>query len=350
MNPHLTPWTVQPEAFPSDGFISDRLEFLLNYAILAPSAHNTQPWLFRINVSDVEIFADTRRALSVADPRRRELVIACGCALYNLRVAAHYFGQHDAVDVFPDPHQPNLLARLTLRGSAETASEDIVLFQAITERRTNREAFRPDPIAEEILVELAEASAAEGAWLAIVTDDQSRQAVAELVAKADRIQWASHDFRKELAAWIRTDAEHQADGIPTRELGFRDWMSFAGPALIRTFNRGDNQAARDAEIASHSPAIAVLGTYEDDPSSWLCAGQALESVLLHAQSEGLSVSHLNQPIEVADLRPDVGRIVDRSDFPQIILRLGYGPSVGPTPRRSVHSRLLMQDPSKAPPH
>jgi nitroreductase len=350
MNPHLTPWNVQPDHFPADGFASDRLEFLLAYAVLAPSPHNTQPWLFRINTSDVEIFADPRRVLPVADPHRREQTLACGCALYNLRVAAHYFGQGYTVEAFPDPHQPDLMARFTLRGPTETASEDIVLFQAITGRRTNREAFQPDPIAEEILTELTEASAAEGAWLAIVTDDDTRKAIAELVAQADRTQWSNHGFRKELASWIRTDAEHQADGIPTRELGFRDWMSFAGPALVRTFNRGDNQAAHDAEIASHSPAIGVLGTYEDDPGSWLRAGQALESVLLHAQSEGLSVSHLNQPIEVADLRPAVGKIVDRDDFPQVILRLGYGPPVGPTPRRNVHSRLLMQDPTKAPPH
>ncbi|MCC7374388.1 MAG: hypothetical protein IT581_07015 [Verrucomicrobiales bacterium] len=350
MNPHLTPWNVQPDLFPAEGFASDRLEFLLGYAVLAPSPHNTQPWLFRINFSDIEIFADPRRALPMADPHRREQIIACGCALYNLRLAAQYFGQGYSVDPFPDPQQPNLLARFTLRGPTETASEDIVLFQAITARRTNREAFRQEPIAEDILTELTEASAPEGAWLAIVTDDDSKKALAELVAKADRTQWSNPDFRKELAAWMRTDAEHQADGIPTREMGFRDWMSFAGPTLIRTFNRGDNRAAHDADIATHSPALAVLGTYDDDPGAWLRAGQALEAVLLHAQSDDLSVSYLNQPIEVTELRPAVGKIVDRDDFPQIVLRLGYGPPVGPTPRRNVHSRLLMQDPTKAPPH
>jgi nitroreductase len=350
MNTHLEPWAIATENFPADNYASDQLEFLLGYAILAPSPHNTQPWRFRINVNDAELFADRRRALRVVDPRDRELTLACAAALYNLRVATEYFGRSYAVEILPRSDEPDLLACLTLRLHAETSSEDVLLFHAITQRRTNREAFRPDPLPDATLAELAAAAAREGAWLAIVTTDEARRAVADLVAKADRIQWADREFRRELAAWLRTDAEHQADGIPTHDLGVRDWMSFAGPAWVRTFKRGNHEAARDAEIATHSSALAVLGTDRDDPWAWLQAGQALENVLLQAQANGVSASYLNQPIEVDDLRPQLAGVVGRSGFPQVLLRLGYGPEAPPTPRRSVRSLLIRHDTSKGPQH
>lgn len=351
MNTHFQPWTIEPQNFPTDGFASDRLEALLGYAILAPSPHNTQPWLFRLNVSDVEIYADRRRLLGHVDPFGRELHLACGAALLHLRIAAGYFGQGHTYDLLPDPQNPMFLARFALHLKEETRSEDVVLFQAIRERRTNREPFRPELVPDEILDELGESASQEGAWLVALADDTGREAVADLVARADKIQWADAGFRKELAHWVRMDPEHQADGIPSRDLGVRDWMSFAGPALIRTFNRGNDHAARDADIALHSPVLAVLGTNSDDPRTWLQAGQALGRVLLQAQANGVSVSHLNQPIEVENLRGELARLLGREGtFPHIVLRLGYGPPVRPTPRWDVHGKLIRQDPAKAPPH
>ncbi|MCC6232135.1 MAG: nitroreductase family protein [Verrucomicrobiales bacterium] len=350
MNPHLAAWAIEPDQFPADGFASDRLEFLLHYAILAPSPHNTQPWLFRVNVSDVELFADRRRQLPVTDPLGRELTLSCGAALFNLRVAAEYFAQAYTYEVLPDPRTPQLLARLTLGGTAETSADDIVMFGALIERRTNREPFDPEPVPIEVLDLIAAAAAREGAWVEVIADDDRRAAAAALVAQADRVQWANRDFRSELARWIRTDAERQADGIPTREMGVSDWMAFAGPALVRTFNRGNNQAARDADIATHSPALVVLGTDTDDPAAWVNAGQALESVLLHLQAEGIAASYLNQPVEITETRRELTDLIGRAGYPQALMRIGRGQSVPPTPRRSLRGVLLAQDHSKDPPH
>lgn len=350
MNPHLAAWAIDPDQFPADGFASDRLEYLLRYAILAPSPHNTQPWLFRVNVNDVEVYADRRRQLAVTDPAGRELTLACGAALYNLRVAAEYFGQSYTVELQPDPTIAHLLARVVLGPTAETSAEDIVLFGAMVERRTNREPFLPDPLPLETMDLISAAAAREGAWVEVVADEDRRTQVATLVSQADRVQWGSRVFRAELARWVRTDAEHQSDGIPTRELGVADWLSFAGPALVRTFNRGQQQAARDAEIAAHSPALLVLGTDADDVTSWIQAGQALESVLLHLQAEGYCASHLNQPIEVAEMRAELAQLVGRGGSPQVLLRAGRGPVVPPTPRRDMRHVLLAQDHRKDPPH
>ncbi len=61
------------------------LRSLLKYAVLAPSGHNTQPWLFRpTEKDDLYLIADRTRALPVVDPHDRELIISCGAALDHL--------------------------------------------------------------------------------------------------------------------------------------------------------------------------------------------------------------------------------------------------------------------------
>ena len=62
--------------------------FMVEYAIKAPSGHNTQPWLFRINENSIEIYPNFDRALPVVDFDNRELFISLGCALENLCITA----------------------------------------------------------------------------------------------------------------------------------------------------------------------------------------------------------------------------------------------------------------------
>jgi nitroreductase len=335
------PWSIQPEAFPAGEFAADELEFLLNYAILAPSIHNTQPWQFRINAMDVELFADWSRRLEVVDPQGRELVMSCGAALFNLRVAAEYFEKAWRLELFPDPAQPRLLARFHLGLHGETGSEDVLLFHAITLRHTHRGPYRPDPIPESLLDALVTGAAEEGAWLKAADSEQSRDAFGALVAEADRRQWADRHFRRELASWLRTKPDQALDGIPARDLGIHDWLTFAGPSLIRTFDRGQGQAAHDRDIAIHSPMLVVIGTDQDAPPAWLAAGQALQRVLLRARSENVWASFLCQPIEVPELRQRIADLCEQP-YPQLLLRLGYADPVAPTPRRPARSLLLPQ--------
>jgi hypothetical protein len=350
MKPPLNPWQVSPDDFPGDSYSSDQLEFLLAYAVLAPSNHNTQPWLFRINTADVEIHADRRRAIRAVDPYDRELTISCGAALFNLRVAAEYFGLEHRVEILPNPADKSLMARFHLGLRADTGSENVLLFHAIPQRHTNRGPLAPDPLPEELLAALQEAAAAKGAWLQFLTSDEARAAAADLVAQGDRAQWADRHFRQELSRWIRVKGDAARDGIPAHDAGVQDWLSFAGPLLVRSFDRGGGVAARDRDIAEHSPVLAVLGTDTEDWAAWLGAGQALQHVLLKARSEGVWASFLCQPIEVADLRPSLAELAGHDGFPHILLRLGYGPAAPPAPRRPPREMLIQHEYKHDPGH
>jgi len=45
---NYAPWGIDVNAFPEKGKLDDQLKFLLGFAILAPSGHNSQPWRFRV--------------------------------------------------------------------------------------------------------------------------------------------------------------------------------------------------------------------------------------------------------------------------------------------------------------
>ena len=64
--------------------------------------HNTQPWLFRIDDGASTCYADTSRQLQAQDPEGRALLMSCGAALLNLRLAAEHFEHTQQQTIFPD--------------------------------------------------------------------------------------------------------------------------------------------------------------------------------------------------------------------------------------------------------
>ncbi|MBI4657704.1 MAG: nitroreductase [Verrucomicrobia bacterium] len=336
----LKAWDISADDFPAEGASDEKLWFMLKYAILAPSSHNTQPWRFRIHGCDVDLYADLSRTLPVVDPNRRELMISCGAALFHLQVAMRYFGHSSQVELFPNSEDPTLLASIQLGLSHDTDAEDILLFNAIPQRRTNRFPFQEDPVPETLTALLESSAATEGAWLHLIQNTEGRSALADLIADADRVQWSNRYFRQELSQWIHPSRTERSDGIPGYAQGVGNFLDYAGPFVIRTFDVGRGKAAKDRDIALFSPVLAVLGTEADTPRDWLIAGQALARVLLRARVEEVWASFLNQAIEVDAIRSKVQTLLNRPGFPQLVLRLGYGPDVKPTPRRRVEELLV----------
>jgi len=337
----LDPWNAISKPPSADGSVEGQIEFALRAAVLAPSSHNTQPWHFRVRGETIELFADRSRALPVVDPHHRALVMSCGAALFHLRVALRVLGRDPVVTRKPTGPNPDLLALIELGPRVEPTAEDRRLFEAIPERHTNRLAFERRSIPKRVLQELKHAAEHEGAELAVVTADSHKDRLSELIAEGDRLQWDDRRFRAELAAWSRANHSDKPDGIPGYGLGHGDASSVVGPLVIRTFDLGDGQAARDRQLADGSPALAVLLTNWEGPAEWLAAGEALDHVLLRAQAEGVVASFLNQPVEEASLRPRLRKLLGEHGFPQLVLRLGYPTKdARPTPRRALEDIVL----------
>jgi hypothetical protein len=303
------------------------LEDCVRAATLAPSLHNSQPWRFRIGDGVVDVLADPGRRLDVLDPGGRELLISVGAAVFNLRLRLRAEGRLPAPAYFPDPEQPELVARVRL-GAAVPAPEDVQrLAAAIEHRHTNRQPFARAVVPAGIVDSMTAAAATEDATLT-VANPVSRNAIIALSQVADRRLRATGGYRAELARWTTHRLPHR-DGVPQTAAGPWDALE---TMPIRDFGLLQPGLARPSEAFEPYPMIMVLATVGDDRPAWLRAGQALQRVLLTATWHNLATTPISQPVEIPAIRE---QLTDTAAgvWAQMVLRAGYGRPTVATPRR-----------------
>ena len=310
---------------------------LLRAATLAPSMHNTQPWRFAVrrDSQEIDLYADPARTLRHSDPHGRAVHIACGAALFNLRLAVMMAGREPVVRLLPDPGEPLLLATVRLGGPYVPGEADRELHAAIAVRHTNRRPFSSRPVPPGILADLVAAASLEGAVLHFPGEEET-QRLLHLAAEVERDLLADPGYRAELAQWA--GGERDREGIPASAIGPRDP---GGRTPVRDFRAGPVDYAWFEE----NPQLAVLSTGTGTRTDWLRAGQALERVLLTATARGIAASPLTQALETADAW-QVRDPRSPAERPQMILRLGYGLPVPASPRRPVSE--VLDEPGPAP--
>ena len=328
------PWSIDHAQFFALASHSERMRFLLSYAILAPSGHNTQPWLFEIVTDGVEVFADFDRRLPNIDPDDRELLMSVGAAIMNLRVAASHFGLGCEVITRSPSELDPLAATVKMREPDGTKDRIRELFPAIVMRRTNRQPFNAAPLSSESFAALLALAAIHPDAIRFLTD-QDKALIAELVAEGDRVLMESVEVRGELAEWLRPLRSASGDGLYADAFGIPEIFAPAASSILRRVDLGGMQGRRDAALVSGAPLVVVL-MGDDEGQSLVEAGQILETLLLTVTLSGLQYSFMNQPLQVPALRRLLNPVLQAKQAPQLILRVGYAPEVRePMPRRDL---------------
>lgn len=332
----LDPYRAVELPLPTAG--DDRLGALLAWAVLAPSPHNTQPWAWTVADGVIELRADASRLLTVSDPDGRELVIGCGAALEHLLLRLGAEGMPLTVEEFPASEDGSALARVRT-GAGEPYEHRPDLVAAMVTRRTNRTAYHGDPMDSGLRSALTRAGRRFGVETTWLEDSDSRTALVTLIMDADREQMSSVEFRRELAHWMRPKHSSSSDGMQADLLGQHGIAAYVAPLAVRTFDMGAMQAARDGELTSGSPDLAVIWTAADDPAAWLATGRALARLTLGAAAAGRASAYMNQPCELPAVRERLARTLGIAGHPQLVLRYGLAEPVHPASRLPVSAVL-----------
>ena len=235
-------------------------DVLLAAATAAPSLHNTQPWRFTITGNVIDVWADPSRQLRQVDPAGRELLISCGAAVLNLRIAAGHLGYEPRVRLLPDLQNATLLARVALAGRTRHAGMVAALYDAIPLRHTNRNPFEDRPIPADACEALVEAGRLEAAELALVTEPSERDRLVELVHLADLERDLDPALAQESASWTGVE-ESRSDGVPGYALGP---LPTNAHAATRDLRRGAPVPGREHARFEQAPVLGVLATARDD--------------------------------------------------------------------------------------
>ena len=326
------PWKVDRREFPSSAALRERIRFLLRYAVLAPSSHNTQPWKFAIGENRVDVFADETCWLRVADADRRELFLSTGCALENLLIAAEHFGLGHAVSYQPDSANERHAATVTFTENGRAAAyRPAELFEALTVRHTNHGRYDDRPIPRKTLEEFQSLCVEDGLALYLTDDRETRRQVDDLVVRADAIEFADPAFRRELAYWI-------GRGV----FGSSWLMSKLGQLAVTHINMGKSQGKMNSELLMSSPVLGLIAVQTDDRVSQLQAGQLYERVSLLAASRSIWTQPMSQILQVPELKDDVAQLLPEPNrTPLHPFRMGYAEPERHTPRRPLAEVIVL---------
>ncbi|MEU0485917.1 hypothetical protein ABZ260_42960 [Streptosporangium sp. NPDC006013] len=303
--------------------IASAIHTAVQAAVWAPSVHNTQPWSFTVDGEEIALRADSERKLRLGDPEGREMLISCGAALMNVRLALRVLCCDPQVRVLPDPDRPALLATVRMGAAVAPDEHSRLLYAEIERRRTHRAGFTEVPVADRLVEAFVCQASAEGARLTPIRSEAAVRVLAALTCAAEDVQSQNRLLTLEMIRWAQPPGSPRTDGVPAR--GYpreprRTRPHFAQRDYAHGHPWGDDS---DQFRSASTGTVAVLTTPGDSREDWIAAGQALQRVLLHASAYDVSAAFHTQALEMFHLREFLRQELLSGEHPQMIMRLGF---------------------------
>lgn len=308
---------------------------LIRYATLAANSHNTQPWRFKITDGGIEILPDMARQIAIVDPDNHHLFASLGCAAENLAIACGVSGKSGELRF--DPANDGTL--MFAFGSGPPV--DPAMFDAIPKRQSTRGDYDRKAVSAVDLQALSAAAAMPGVDLILITERPQVDRVRDLVVAGNSVQMADKAFVRELKTWLRfspRQAMRTGDGLFSASSGNPPLPTWLGSIMFELVFKAEAENEKYARQLASTAGVAVFVAHKEDREHWVLAGRACQRFALQATALGLKHAFINQPVEVASLRPELATLVGLPGRrPDIVMRFGYGPSLPYSARRPVEA-------------
>lgn len=316
-------------------------KFLVEYAIKAPSGHNTQPWKFEQAGDSVIIYPDFSRALPVVDSDNHALYISLGCALENMLIAAGHKGYETAVQ-YPEDSKGGIAVRFKKADTVDHKRDD--LFNYISTRQVNRSKYLQTKVSDEELQQLSSSFNFDGISLILLNGMKNFERLIPLIVEGNNLQFRNKQFVQELTSWFRyskSEAERTRDGLWVSTMGLPNMGRVIGNFVMRNFVSAKSEAKRLKDVLSHTQGLAIFVADKDEVSCWIKSGQAFQRFGLTATKLGISHAHLNMPCEEMQVRVKLAKELGlENKHPLLLIRFGYAHKMPYSYRRNVEDVIL----------
>lgn len=318
------------------------LQSLVHLASMAPSAHNSQPWLFIIDESaqSITIKPNFQRWLDYSDPQKREFYLSLGTAGGNIILAAQGYGFGCLVEYF-DKGPRGLWTKICLENSSALKPQPQII-ESIKTRHNNRFPFNNTPLPPKEVAALSSLGQ-EGVNVRVVEDQTKKLQLRNVVAAATAAAFHDKKFTNELSRWMHPSLKKYRDGFVGYNLGIPWPMSFLFPSMLRYLPLAKPQTKMQVHMLEHAAAYGVLTSAEDNPTAWLKAGRVFEELAVLAESRGIKIGVFGAPIETDNYYKQVQGVLQTTERPQMFFRLGYTEKIPKkSPRLEIHKIITKE--------
>lgn len=334
MKENYQPWQVNLDDFWKLQTDAERLRFLLNFAVLAPSSHNSQPWSFSVNQNSISVFLEPARRLVESDKNDRQAHISLGCALKNLEIAADYYGYLCTIEYFSAPKQePRIKVGFEKTERGKNNSNHLIL--AIPKRHTNRNRYEETLPPESFLAEV-KSYVSNDRQIYLIKDRPQKDQLADIALQASIAAMEDKNFRFELSCYVKPNTTSSTIGMPAFGMGIPTPVSLIAPVLIRFLNLNKlSRKSNERLLKRHTPFFGIIATRSDTKTDWVKTGQVYEKIALLAAERDIKTQMWTAPIEIGEYYKKFQEILQTDFRPQAFFRLGYTPQITPhSPRLS----------------
>lgn len=334
---------------------------LINAAIYAPSADNSQPFQYHWQSSNqLQLWIDAKRSGKASDHRFVLSDIALGAVIESVVIKAGSLALDAQIKMFPggEKETPQYVALLTFN-NGELTDKDLA--QNITKRATERR-FPFRGCLNDHTIERLTASAKFRDCQ--ITCYERRKEIAKLlpiIEQAEALRFKSETLHRELFSTIEFNNKEITEGMhvsvlaikPPANFFFKQLASWSVMNFLNQLGAAKMLGIRSVTIPIKlSPALALISISNKSRLAVINGGRALQRSWLTATSIGLSVQPYAAPGIFSlgyvqcepHLKPQINRIGNAltnqldSGYGLIFLRLGFhSPVKHKTARRDMLS-------------
>ncbi len=300
---------------------------ILYLASLAPSGHNTQPWIVKyVEPYHWIISNDKTKWLPAVDPTQRETILSIGAFIQNLEYAANNLGYDCVFNLIALSNQDEDIMEVKLNKASNMGSFDT---KTIKLRRTVRSGYLKESLTKKHVDFLTGND--KDYFQFISNSSKEYNWLNEQTIEANRQQTYRDDAQSELADWMRLsskEAKKYCDGLTTASMeinGMPGWVvrNFYSKKTVMVKKFREQGLDKVKEQVGSSGGWLLITSKDNSTETLIETGKRLQRMLLKTREKGIAIHPMTQILEEAVFRNELYKSVGISGTVQFILRTGY---------------------------